>query len=296
MLLLFKPWRECDSLMGDKTSYTEAFISCKDELMDCTEYHEQLLRLQEADTKVREHISECRAEMEAEELADTQDPPLAGPLNYTCNEVMHEAMEEFHEIFKKPSNDDVEIMISKLNPDQLEVFKRVSSAIQAQINGSTDGTTITVRLFVSGCGGTGKSFLIKAIREWVLTATDKGVAVIAPTGIAAVNINGMTIHRPLMLPVEHGSTPKYRPLSDDALKIARDVMRNVTLVIIDEISMVSNVTLLYIHLRLTEIFQTEELEDGWFGKRNLLFLGDLLQLPPMFGGPVYTPFTAELTQ
>ena len=60
--------------------------------------------------------------------------------------------------------------------------------------------------------------------------------------------------------------------------------------------MVSNVTLLYIHLRLTEIFQTEEVEDGWYGKRNMLFLGDLLQLPPVFEGPVYTPLTAELTQ
>jgi len=73
-------------------------------------------------------------------------------------------------------------------------------------------------------------------------------------------------------------------------------MRNVTLVIIDEISMVSNVTLLYIHLRLTKIFQTQENEDGWFGKRNMLFLGDLLRLPPIFEGPVYTPLTAELTQ
>ena len=57
--------------------------------------------------------------------------------------------------------------------------------------------------------------------------------------------------------------------------------------------MVSNVTSLYIHLRLTEIFQTQEVEDGWFGKRNMLFLGDLLQV---FEGPVYTPLTAELTQ
>ena len=73
-------------------------------------------------------------------------------------------------------------------------------------------------------------------------------------------------------------------------------MRSVTLVISDEISMVSNVTLLYIHLRLTEIYQTEEIKDGWFGKRNMLFLGDLLQLPPVFEGPVYTPLTAELTQ
>ena len=126
--------------------------------------------------------------------------------------------------------------------------------------------------------------------------TGKDVAVVAPTGIAAFNINGLTIHRLLMLPVEHGKTPQYRPLSDDALKVVRHVMHNVTLVIIDEVSMVSNVTLLYIHLRLSEIFQTEEAEDGWFGRRNLLFLGDLLQLPPVFEGPVYTALTADLTQ
>ena len=106
-----------------------------------------------------------------------------------------------------------------------------------------------------------------------------------------MNINGMTIHHPLMLPVEHGKLQNTCPY----LKIARDVMHSVTLVIIDEISMASNVTLLYTHLRLTEIFQTQEVEDGWFG-RNMLFSGDLLQLPPVFEGPVYTPLTAELTQ
>ena len=137
-----------------------------------------------------------------------------GPLNYACNEVVHGAMEEFNDVFKKPDTNNVETMIKQLNVDQMEVFKKVTCAIQVQVNGTTASTAI--RLFVSGCGGTGKSFLIKTIREWVLTATDKGVAVLAPTGIAAVNVNGMTIHRPLMLPVEHGKTPKYRPLSDDA--------------------------------------------------------------------------------
>ena len=124
----------------------------------------------------------------------------------------------------------------------------------------------------------------------------KDVTVVAPTGIAAFNINGSTIHCLLMLPVEHGKTPQYRPMSDDALKVVLNMICNVTLVIIDEVSMVSNVTLLYTHLRLTEIFQTEETEDGWFGRRNLLLLGDLLQLPPVFEGPAYTVLTADLTR
>ena len=52
ILLLFKPWQECDSLIGDKGSYIEAFHSCKDELMDGNNYHEQLVQLY-TDTKVR---------------------------------------------------------------------------------------------------------------------------------------------------------------------------------------------------------------------------------------------------
>ena len=231
--------------------------------------------MQEAGAKVRELINECRVEMEAEEEVNNKDPLAAGPLNYACAEVAHETMEEFHKFFKKMSKENIDTMVSKLNVDQLEVFQKVTGAINAQITGATDGTTDCVRLFVSGCGGTGKSFLIKTIRDWVLTTTDKGVAVLAPTGITAVNVDRMTIYRSLNLPVEHGKTPKYRPLSDDTLKITRVVMRNV---IIDEISMVSNVTLLYIHLRLAEIFQSEEVKDGWFGKQNMLFFGDFQYL------------------
>ena len=72
---------------------------------------------------------------------------------------------------------------------------------------------------ISGFGGTGKSYLIKA---WVQSSTGKDVAVAAPTGIAAFNINGLTIHRLLMLPVEHGKIPLYRPMSDDALKLVTE--------------------------------------------------------------------------
>ena len=72
---------------------------------------------------------------------------------------------------------------------------------------------------MSGCGGTGKGYLIKTIRSWVQVSTGKNVVVATPTGIAARNVNGLTIHGILALPVEHGSTPPYRPMSDDALKL-----------------------------------------------------------------------------
>ena len=52
--------------------------------------------------------------------------------------------------------------------------------------------------------------------------------------------------------------------------------------------MVSNVTLLSIHRRLVEVFNTEGDKNGWFSKRNLFFLGDLFQLRPVFEHPIYT--------
>ena len=175
-----------------------------------------------------------------------------------------------------------------MNEDQLRVFNKVKATIEAQVSTDATDSAELCRLFVSGCGGTGKSFLIQTVRAWVQATTGK-VVVAAPTGIAARNVNGLTIHGILALPVEHGSTPPYRPMPDEALKLVRDKLRNVTLIIVDEISMVSNVILMYMHLRLSEIFQTEQVEDGWFGRKNLLFLGDLLQLPPVFEGLLFRP-------
>ena len=51
--------------------------------------------------------------------------------------------------------------------------------------------------------------------------------------------------------------------------------------------MVSSLTLAYIHLRLEELFGGEH----WFGSKNMLFVGDILQLPPVNGRPVFEKLT-----
>ena len=63
-------------------------------------------------------------------------------------------------------------------------------------------------MFVSGVGGTGKSFVIKIVRPLMSRLwdgmTDSTVcAVTAPTGLAAFNVGEVTIHRLLQLPIEH---------------------------------------------------------------------------------------------
>ena len=145
--------------------------------------------------------------------------------------------------------------------------------------------------FISGVGGTGKSILIETIRCQVSevwkdhTIVDTKCAVGAPTGLASYNIGGVTVHRMFMLPIEHeGRTAGYWRISKETQKVMRTNLRSLKLVIIDEVSMLSNLNLAYIHLRLEELFGGTD----WFRSMNVIFVGNLLQLPPVNGDPVFS--------
>ena len=146
-------------------------------------------------------------------------------------------------------------------------------------------------MFVSGVGGTGKSFLIQTIKALVNNiwpSNDLTCAIAAPTGLAAFNVGGVTIHRLFQLPIEHDSkTAGYWSLPKTSQKVMKTSLRNVKIIIIDEVSMVSSLNLAYIHLRLDELFGGND----WFGSRNMIFVGDLLQLQPVNGNPVFERIT-----
>jgi len=92
-----------------------------------------------------------------------------------------EAMQDFRDLGKKIDEKiDVSEMIAKLNMDQRRMFGRVIDTV------SSDNSIL--RLYVSGEGGTGKSFLIKTIKCWIKQNLNKDTAISAP-GIAAFNIN-----------------------------------------------------------------------------------------------------------
>ena len=90
----------------------------------------------------------------------------------------------------------------------------------------------------------------------------------------------------MQLPIEHeGRTAGYWWLGKDSLKVMRETLCQLRLLIIHEVSMLSNLNLAYVHLRLDEIFGKDE----WFGDGgvNVLFVGDILQLLPVNGAPVF---------
>ena len=177
-----------------------------------------------------------------------------------------------------------------LNQDQRRVFDHIKTHLWHQRCHEKDECSCDLkplRMFVSGVGGTGKSFLIEAIKALVTSIWDSDdllCAIAAPTGLAAFNVGGVTIHRLFQLPVEHSARAAgYWALPKQSQKVMKATLSNVKVFILDEVSMVSSFNLAYIHMRLEELFGGSE----WFGSRNMLFVGDLLQLPPVNGGPVF---------
>ena len=110
-----------------------------------------------------------------------------------------------------------------------------------------------------------------------------------PTGLAAFNVGDLTIHRLFQLPIEHeGKTAEYWSLSKASQKVMKTKLWSVKLISVDEISMVSSLTLTYMHLRLEELFGSND----WFGSKNM-FVGDFLQLQPVNGNPVFQNITQK---
>ena len=126
-------------------------------------------------------------------------------------------------------------------------------------------------LFITGGAGVGKSYLLKEL----ITAyrkLDKNVAVLASTGIAAVAIEGVTVHSFFKL----GIAKILPQLLEQKLYFAqkkqlREIISALDVVVIDEISMISAGVLEMIEFRLNSF--------GFSGK--VIVSGDFLQLPPV---------------
>ncbi len=125
-------------------------------------------------------------------------------------------------------------------------------------------------LFITGKAGTGKSTLLR----YFLKTTEQRAVVLAPTGVAALNVSGETIH----------SFFRFKPsvLLQDAEKAGKKAQKNplysrIDMMIIDEVSMLRADLLDCIHIFL----QRARRNDQPFGGLKMVFIGDLYQLSPV---------------
>jgi hypothetical protein len=143
-------------------------------------------------------------------------------------------------------------------------------------------------IFLTGKAGTGKTTLLRKIVQ----TTQKNTVIVAPTGIAALNAGGVTIHSFFQLPFGAFIPTTHSPTSDSYVKYENKttlkrhfkmnkrriaIIRNLELLIIDEVSMLRADLLDAIDFMLKFVRRNNEP----FGGIQVLFIGDLLQLPPV---------------
>ena len=143
-------------------------------------------------------------------------------------------------------------------------------------------------IFLTGKAGTGKTSLLRKIVQ----TTQKNTVIVAPTGIAALNAGGVTIHSFFQLPFGAFIPTTHSPVSDSYIKHENKtslkrhfkmnkrriaIIRNLELLIIDEVSMLRADLLDAIDFMLKFVRRSNEP----LGGVQVLFIGDLLQLPPV---------------
>lgn len=182
--------------------------------------------------------------------------------------------------FFETSEDTSAMSILHQKESRFERQRTSARVVSAEFNGLTAGQKMAFdlvkngnNLFLSGLGGTGKSYILEKIIRWA-EESEKNVIVCAPTGIAAINIGGSTIHRVL------GISPKKTLQVDPKPFIPNgSAIPECDLLIVDEISMCR----LDLFDYLSEVLQKAATWRAKDGKPpcQLIVVGDFLQLPPV---------------
>ena len=140
-----------------------------------------------------------------------------------------------------------------LSKEQREIFNKMEDSNE--------------NMFITGKAGTGKSYVLNYFKD----KTQKKVLYTAPTGIAALNIEGVTLH----------SAFGYRNLTEDADIILsdnkRELFSKLDTIVIDEISMVR----VDVFNQINKILQKANSNKEIFGGKQVILFGDLFQFPPV---------------
>ncbi len=314
LLMLYYPWRdEADVLSSDQT-YASKFYET--DLKAIVEQNRALFEPDaDAITEALQIMQNNQGNaihsfdvMNDQENADLRDevPNISDPTE-VFNEQQPSQLDcnpscgaiSYHNQPDEISDNDLRQLVRSLNSEQRFTYDIVLTWCRKLIknmNSLKPQQVKPIHLFVTGGGGAGKSHLIKTIHHTALKTfrhtsfcgSLPTVLLMAPTGVAAINIDGMTINTALGIPKETGT---YLPAMSDQRKTQyRLTLKEVKIIIIDEISMVGNITLLHVHQRLKEIFGSIT---QLFAGIGIIAVGDLYQLPPIKKKAIFEKYKIE---
>ena len=294
-LMLFVPWRnEQKDLLGSFDTYEAHYNSLQTSLIPKRNEYEHHI----------EELELARQMMEDEQREYDQTAPNAEQENREAEEEGSKESEQF--VYFNPSrvvehrhydigielqstcsvppvetsgimlpDDEYLTLLRSLNLRQREFFNHIVHWIKCKDE--------PVYAFLTGGAGVGKSVVIRALYQTLYrilnlkdgeNPDDKRILLCAYMGFAAFNISGQTICSAFHKKMYQGT---YNHLSADELNTFRIKYRHLKVVIIDEISMVGNMTLSFIDTRLQQLTGSK----AAFGGLSVIAVGDLYQLKPV---------------
>jgi ATP-dependent exoDNAse (exonuclease V) alpha subunit len=157
-------------------------------------------------------------------------------------------------VAKKLNTEQTNLSTIELGEEQRQIFEVLNTTMQSA--------------YITGKAGTGKSVLL----QYFVANTAKNAVVVAPTGVAALNVSGQTIHSFFRLSWDTQDTTKITV----GYKL-KELLRHVDTIVIDEVSMVRADLIEAINKKL----QVARNNDLPFGGVQIIMFGDLYQLPPV---------------
>ena len=291
--LLYKPFDSEDQLENEikQANIGENFskkISCvKSQVMEFLENIEEARYFVEEKCR-NEEIEKLLAPDTLQEIDDCEYEGIINHPDYPDLDIqaLEETGKRFEKTYRIINLDNIEILLEKTR--KLDYFQKKVVEIGigyarylVKALKSKNSTPNPPWLTVLGGAGSGKSTVINILKQWIHFILQSSgdspdcpyIIVAAPTGTAAANVKGQTLHTAFGFSFgnEHFS------LSDKKRDEKRIVLQNLRAVIIDEVSMVKSDQLYQLDMRLREVTQKP---DKIFGGVGIFDLGDILQLRP----------------
>ncbi|XP_061190534.1 uncharacterized protein LOC133198460 [Saccostrea echinata] len=292
-ILLFLPWRnENADLLGTCQTYEQHYRQKSSIInMKQKQYEHFVEELEQARLQAEEDLDDMETVAPNTEHAEAEDAEIGSEpseefVHYDPDTIQHRDFDIGPELGMSSKVSETEMsavripdeqyykLLQSLNTKQREFYNHVTNWLQHKDE--------PLYAFLTGGAGAGKSVVIDAIFQTLhrLLYSKEGenpddirILLCAHTGKAAYNIKGTTIasafHRKMYQTQQH--------MSADELNTFRTKYRNLSIVIIDEISMVGNNMLTFINDRLQQL--TGRKQD--FGGISIIAVGDLYQLPPV---------------
>ena len=296
-LMLYLPWRNEQSDLKAQYDTYEAHYNAKKFTIDFKrkQYennHDVLMTIEKSLNQNQDEVFQgIAANIQHQELDDEALPKRIDeqfihfdpdrPIHHTVADIgidlnmpNQSVIYENHQY--KLSNEQYLELIRSLNKKQREFFTHVIHCI--------DTNQEPLHVFLTGGAGVGKSLVIKAIHQTLMrklcrpageNPNDIRILLCAPTGKAAYNIGGKTIHTAVHVPANQSL--KVTSLDCEQLNTLQVLYQNLCVIIIDEISMVGSRLFTIINERLKQIKGNKSI----FGGIHVILVGDLFQLKPV---------------